>query len=466
MKLTSLSRFLRLVLILGLCVLLIPAAPARAQAQGLTYRVRAGDSLTNIARTFHTSVNRLLLINYLPDPNILNPGTVLVLPGFEDVQGEVIPVTLPLNQSVDAFNRATRVPAELMNRIDFITNADALFAGQTYYVIYKEELPQISIPVSASLTDLELAVQQGVNPWLPAAFNNLAGTWELLPNDTLFLPTDLAAPMFVNPPSITGMSVSPLPLRQGKTTEFRAGVDGDALLSGALGEYTLNFFPAADGTRVALQGVERMKDPGLLPLVLTLTDPQGSTFSVQHNLLLTRVDYGSDYPFQVADNFVDPEVTEPELNMIRDLTLPAPAERQWDGRFVSPSPYPDKLTSTFGRLRSYNGSNFNFFHSGLDFVGSTLDPVYAAANGTVVFNGELTVRGNAVVISHGWGVYSGYWHLTESNVAVGDYVEAGRKIGISGATGRVTGPHLHFEMMVGGVQVDPTDWLNGNYADY
>src|SRR5512133_2760575 len=103
MKLTFLSRFLRLVLILGLCVLLIPAAPARAQVQGLTYRVRTGDSLTNIARTFHTSVNRLLLINYLPDPNILNPGTVLVLPGFEDVQGEVIPVTLPLNQSVDAF---------------------------------------------------------------------------------------------------------------------------------------------------------------------------------------------------------------------------------------------------------------------------------------------------------------------------------------------------------------------------
>lgn len=466
MKLTSISRLLRLVLILGLCVLLLPAAPARAQAQGLTYIVRNGDSLTVIARTFHTSVNRLLLLNYLRDPNVLNPGTILVLPGFEDVQGEVIPVTLPLNQSVDAFNRYTRVPAVLMNRIGFITNPDAFYAGQTYYVIYKEELPQVSIPIAGSMTDLELAVQQGVNPWLPAAFNDLAGTWEILPNDMLFLPADQVTSSSVNTSSITSMSVSPLPLRQGKTTEFRAGVEGDALLSGKLGAYTLNFFPATDGTRIALQGIERMMDPGLLPLVLTLTDPQGGVFSVQHNLLVTKVDYGSDYPFQVADNFVDPEVTEPELNMIRDLTLPAPADRQWDGRFVSPSPYPDKLTSTFGRLRSYNGSNFIFFHSGIDFVGSTLDPVYAAANGTVVFNGELTVRGNAVVISHGWGVYSGYWHLTESNVAVGDYVEAGRKIGISGATGRVTGPHLHFEMMVGGVQVDPTEWLNGYYADY
>ena len=190
MKLTSISRFLRLALILGLCVLLIPTAPARAQAQGLTYVVRSGDSLSRIASNFHTTVNRLLLLNYMPDPNVLNPGTVLVLPGFEDAQREVIPVTLPLNQSVDAFNRSTRVPLDLMNRIDFITNPDALYAGQTYYVIYKDELPQVSIPVAGSLTGLELAVQQGVNPWLPAAFNDLAGTWEILPNDTLFLPAD------------------------------------------------------------------------------------------------------------------------------------------------------------------------------------------------------------------------------------------------------------------------------------
>ena len=466
MKSNFSTRLLRLVLIVALGVFLLPAAPARAQAQGLTYVVRAGDSLSGIASDFHTTVTRLLLLNYFPDPNVLNPGTVLVLPGFEDVQGEVIPVTLPLNQSVDAFNRQTRVPADLMQRIDFITNPDALYAGQTYYVIYKEDLPQAAIPVAASLTDLELAAQQGVNPWLPAAFNDLAGTWELLPNDTLFLPEDLVTTPAENAAAITSLAVSPLPLRQGKTTELRAGVAGDALLAGTLGDYTLNFQSASDGTRVALQGIERMKDPGLLPIVLTLTDTAGNAYSIQHNLLLTSVDYGVDVPFQVADNYVDPEVTEPEFNLIRDLTLPAPADRQWDGGFVSPSPYPDLLTSTFGRLRSYNGSDFVYFHAGLDFVGSTLDPVYAAANGTVVFSGPLTVRGNAVVISHGWGVYSGYWHLTESNVAVGDYVEAGRKIGITGATGRVTGPHLHFEMMVGGVQVDPTEWLNGNYADY
>ena len=95
-----------------------------------------------------------------------------------------------------------------------------------------------------------------------------------------------------------------------------------------------------------------------------------------------------------------------------------------------------------------------------------MDPAYAAANGTVVFAGELAVRGNAVIISHGWGVYTGYAHLSEIDVAVGDYVEAGRKIGMVGATGRVSGPHLHFEVYVGGVPVDPSDWLSNKYNSY
>jgi murein DD-endopeptidase MepM/ murein hydrolase activator NlpD len=134
--------------------------------------------------------------------------------------------------------------------------------------------------------------------------------------------------------------------------------------------------------------------------------------------------------------------------------------------FVAPDPYPDLLTSTFGRLRSFNGSAYKYYHGGLDFVGSPMDPAYATANGTVIFAGQLAVRGNFILISHGWGVYSGYAHLSEIDVAVGDYVEAGRKIGMVGATGRVSGPHLHFEMYVGGVLVDPTDWLANSYTSY
>jgi murein DD-endopeptidase MepM/ murein hydrolase activator NlpD len=88
---------------------------------------------------------------------------------------------------------------------------------------------------------------------------------------------------------------------------------------------------------------------------------------------------------------------------------------------------------------------------------------YASAPGVVVFAGPLTVRGNAIMIDHGWGVYSGYMHLSEIKVKVGDRVETGQVIGLVGGTGRVNGPHLHFEVWVGGVQVDPLDWLTQVY---
>jgi len=464
MKSSLLSRLLRVIPVITLAAMLLPR-PALAQTTGLTYTVRAGDYLSSIAADFHTTVTRLLLVNNIPDPNVLAAGTVLTIPGFEDVQGEVIPVTLPAFESVETFNQRTRVPGWLMNRINFITNPDSLYAGQTYYIIYKEELPQVEVPITAGLSDLEFAVRQGINPFLASEFNNLTAPWELLPNDTLFLPSHQVNAAYTPIPPLSSLNVSPTPLRQGKTTEILVTGFGSAALSGNLGGYTLHFFPTTDGSQVALQGIERMREPGLLPLVLTLTAPDGATFTIQHNLRLREQDYGTDVPFEVADEFIDPAITEPELKQVFEITSPAPAERQWD-KFVGPDPYPDLFTSTFGRLRSYNGSNYTYFHAGLDFVGSPMDPAYAAANGTVVFAGPLTVRGNAVIISHGWGVYSGYWHLSEIDVAVGDYVEAGRKIGMVGATGRVTGPHLHFEMIVGDVQVDPVDWLDNKYNSY
>jgi len=76
----------------------------------------------------------------------------------------------------------------------------------------------------------------------------------------------------------------------------------------------------------------------------------------------------------------------------------------------------------------------------------------------VVFIGKLVVRGNATVIDHGWGVYTGYWHQSQTLVKVGDHVTTGQILGYQGDTGRVTGPHLHWEVIVGDVQVDPLQW--------
>ena len=85
------------------------------------------------------------------------------------------------------------------------------------------------------------------------------------------------------------------------------------------------------------------------------------------------------------------------------------------------------------------------------------------ADGVVVFAGPLTVRGNATMIDHGQGIYTGYMHQSEIFVEPGQRVKAGDLIGLVGGTGRVEGPHLHWEVWVGGIQVDPIDWLMNSY---
>jgi murein DD-endopeptidase MepM/ murein hydrolase activator NlpD len=98
-------------------------------------------------------------------------------------------------------------------------------------------------------------------------------------------------------------------------------------------------------------------------------------------------------------------------------------------------------------------------HAGTDFGGVPGTPIFSPAPGRVVLTDTLNVRGVATVIDHGWGVYTGYWHQTERYVQLGDMVTTGQIIGTIGATGRVSGPHLHWEVWVNGVPVDPMQWV-------
>ena len=84
---------------------------------------------------------------------------------------------------------------------------------------------------------------------------------------------------------------------------------------------------------------------------------------------------------------------------------------------------------------------------------------FAPAAGTVVLANGLNVRGNAVLIDHGMGLFSGYWHQSQIAVQVGDELSAGDLIGYIGDTGLVTGPHLHWEIRLGGIAVEPLQWV-------
>jgi murein DD-endopeptidase MepM/ murein hydrolase activator NlpD len=122
-------------------------------------------------------------------------------------------------------------------------------------------------------------------------------------------------------------------------------------------------------------------------------------------------------------------------------------------------PVPGEPTSIFGLRRIFNGVPKSP-HSGLDLRAATGTPVVASGGGKVVLAEDLYYSGNLVIVDHGGGLYTLYAHLSRIDVAEGDEVEAGDPLGLSGSTGRVTGPHLHWGAKVGSVPFDPRALLD------
>jgi murein DD-endopeptidase MepM/ murein hydrolase activator NlpD len=121
-------------------------------------------------------------------------------------------------------------------------------------------------------------------------------------------------------------------------------------------------------------------------------------------------------------------------------------------------PMESKITSDFGKARVYNDT-LKGFHSGTDFRAIVGTPIIASNDGKVVLAQDRFYSGNSVVIDHGQGIYTCYFHMSAFKTKRGEMVKKGQTIGLSGATGRITGPHLHFSARVGGVQVDPLQLL-------
>jgi len=129
----------------------------------------------------------------------------------------------------------------------------------------------------------------------------------------------------------------------------------------------------------------------------------------------------------------------------------------WNEDFIYP--LNTKITSNFGTKRVYNGK-LKSYHSGTDFRAKNGTPIIASNSGIVKISQNRFYSGNSIVIDHGQGVYSCYFHLSKMNYKVGDIIKKGDILGLSGDTGRVTGPHLHFSFRIHGIQVDPLDAIS------
>ena len=129
---------------------------------------------------------------------------------------------------------------------------------------------------------------------------------------------------------------------------------------------------------------------------------------------------------------------------------------KFDSKFILPMS--SVVTSPFGTARVFNGT-LKSYHGGTDFRAAVGSSVIAANDGVVVIAKDRYYAGGSVVIDHGEGIYTQYYHLSALNVKVGQSVKKGDTIALSGASGRVSGPHLHFGVIVGGVQVNPLNFI-------
>lgn len=149
---------------------------------------------------------------------------------------------------------------------------------------------------------------------------------------------------------------------------------------------------------------------------------------------------------------------EHENELARDVGHGAQKTPQlWTGAFLRPRPA--RVTSRFGSGRVFNG-RVSSSHLGIDYRGSVGDPIYAANRGVVALVDSFFLAGNVVYVNHGNGIVTGYFHMSQQKVATGDTVERGQEIGLVGATGRVTGPHLHWSARFGALTIDPADLLS------
>ncbi len=445
------------------------AQPAFAQASGPVYIVQPGDTLSLIASRFNVTLNDLVAANPSLNPNLLAQGQQIVIPGLEGVTGVLETEIISFGDSLRSLSRRTQVDDAQLKKLNRLVSPTELYVGISLIVPTHAEQEPLSTRLTALTGEslLELAVRQGSDPWTLASVNKLDGTWTALPGDVLYSPLPGGQGSATGLPSaFVRASIDPLPLKQGSTEVIRVLANEGVTLSGMLVDKPLQFF-ASNGDQVALQGVHALQDPGVYPLLMEATLSDGSKQSFEQMVLVTSGDYLSeDIPLNDPST-LDPAVTEPELQNITAVTAPATPTRFWDDVFTSPAVYMDCFTSRYGTRRLYRVINSDFeipgFHTGLDFCGGEGLQILAPAPGKVVFAAPLTVRGNATIIDHGWGVYSGFWHQSQIAVNVGDMVETGQVIGFVGGTGRVTGAHLHWEVWVNGVQVNPLDWLNQAY---
>lgn len=388
--------------------LVIPDGGGVGGQQTASYVVQAGDSLTGIARRYGTTWQMLVHINGLLSPSTIYPGQVI------------------------------RVPASV---------AGSPEPGGLVYVVRSDDIP------------FRIALQHDVSPWAVAHASHLDNPALVYPGQSLLIPGQ--APSFF-PAPLAWVDVQPQPVSQGATMVIAVRTTEPVALEGRLFGRLVPFAEGQDAY-YGLVGVHAFTDPGLYELDITAVDADGELTSITTEIVVDSGHFGYERIDLPEDRtaLLDPNLTTAELELIHSHLVFTP-DRDW--ALPLQRPCVGTISAYFGTHRAYNDGPYTSYHTGVDFRAPVGTPVYAPAAGTVSLAQPLTVRGKTIMIDHGWGVVTGYWHLSTLEVEAGQAVARGDLIGRVGNTGLSTGAHLHWQVWVGGIGVNGLPWLEEFYT--
>jgi murein DD-endopeptidase MepM/ murein hydrolase activator NlpD len=238
----------------------------------------------------------------------------------------------------------------------------------------------------------------------------------------------------------------------------------DRAPAGRLGKAPLRFF-LADGRWRALGAVALEAKPGPLPVSLTAHDASGAV-QLEVAVDVQPADF-RHRALTLSRRFENPSAADQRRSAADQRAFTQALDRPPEPfRFADDFAWPrhDILTAPFGDLRLING-HVASQHLGLDQDGETGDPVSAANDGEVALARSCFASGNTVLLFHGGGLFTAYFHLSRLDVKPGQKVKRGDLLGAVGATGRVTGPHLHFGAKFEGHWVNPESLLSLRFSD-
>lgn len=247
---------------------------------------------------------------------------------------------------------------------------------------------------------------------------------------------------------------------QGGLTEILISGGTLAAVEGRVGQ-TPVYFQQSGASFTGLIGADIEAKPGLSKLLLLATTRRGTVYERKVAVHVKAKAFRTE-SFNVPPSFdqVSPETAEEigreQADFARAFAFSSP-ERLWETPFVRPVPQ-EASASSFGMRRIINGSP-RAPHSGTDLSAPFGTEVVASNYGRVVLIGNYFFAGGSVVLDHGGGLFTMYFHLSEFRVEQGSLVKRGDIIGLSGASGRVTGPHLHWGARLSGARINPLELL-------